>query len=162
MKRVTLFIALCTTAGMASGAVYRCEVEGQITFSQTPCAANAQEYQVDYIKPNADHAARMSEQTQSSAAAVAASQTEREIRSQGLAIKDEEANIRVLQSRRDKELAALRSKKNLANNNLAGATWEQSISDEMNAVNGRYDAQISEKQTNIQRMSEQIDRLRSQ
>lgn len=39
------------------------------------------------------------------------------------------------------EMAALRSQKQRANNNLAGATWEQSISTEMQAVAIKYKTQ---------------------
>lgn len=40
----------------------------------------------------------------------------------------------------EREMAGLRSKKASANNNLAGATWEQSISVEMQAVAQKYRA----------------------
>ena len=37
-----------------------------------------------------------------------------------------------------REMDALRAQKARANNNLAGATWEQSLSTEMQAVASRY------------------------
>nr|WP_295782185.1 DUF4124 domain-containing protein [Rhodoferax sp.] len=44
----------------------------------------------------------------------------------------------------DADLAALQEKKGLAKNNLAGATWEGSISSEMNAVSLRCDTKARE------------------
>lgn len=58
-------------------------------------------------------------------------------------IKKSENAISRYQSQMNAELAALRSKKGRANNNLAGATWEQSISTEMQAVSDRYGNMMS-------------------
>ena len=55
----------------------------------------------------------------------------------------------------DAELGRLRSKKDYANNNLAGATWESSISQEMSAIAQRYD-------TKIRLAAERVERLRAE
>lgn len=60
-----------------------------------------------------------------------------------------EREVVSLQSSMDRELALLRLKKSTAANNLAGATWEQSISTEMQAVTARYQEQISAKREQI-------------
>lgn len=57
------------------------------------------------------------------------------------AIPDARHAVTRQKARCDGELAALKSKKNRANNNLAGATWEQSISSEMAAVATRCDTE---------------------
>lgn len=49
----------------------------------------------------------------------------------------------------DADLVALQRKKRLANNNLAGATWEDSISGEMQAIAARYRAGIEVEQAKI-------------
>lgn len=49
----------------------------------------------------------------------------------------------------DAELAALRDKKSYANNNLAGAAWQQSLSTEMEAAVGKYQAKIKTAQDAI-------------
>jgi hypothetical protein len=49
----------------------------------------------------------------------------------------------------DAELRALQDKKSRASNNLAGATWEQSISTEMTAVSSRCDSRSRELQANL-------------
>ncbi|WP_297533461.1 hypothetical protein [Thalassolituus sp.] len=53
-------------------------------------------------------------------------------------IKKGERAIDRYQKQMSGELAALRARKARANNNLAGATWEQSISAEMQAVSDKY------------------------
>ena len=53
-------------------------------------------------------------------------------------IRKSELAIERYQGRMTAEMAALRSRKVRANNNLAGATWEQSISAEMQAVSDKY------------------------
>jgi hypothetical protein len=59
------------------------------------------------------------------------------------------------QSAMDAELAQLRNKKAYANNNLAGATWESSISQEMTAIAQRYD-------TKIRMAADRVERLRAE
>ena len=60
------------------------------------------------------------------------------------------------------ELAALRAKKAHANNNLAGAMWEQSISQEMSAVVARYDVRIRAIRGEIERLQGERARLAAQ
>lgn len=62
----------------------------------------------------------------------------------------------------DSEMNRLRNKKLYANNNLAGATWEQSISDEMNAVASKYDSMIRAAQNRIDQLRNEEDRLREE
>ncbi|MCU0932131.1 MAG: DUF4124 domain-containing protein [Serpentinimonas sp.] len=50
----------------------------------------------------------------------------------------------------DREYRDLQGKKTLANNNLAGATWEQSISTEMAALAARCDSRSRELLTNLE------------
>ena len=58
------------------------------------------------------------------------------------------------------QIANLQRKKQYANNNLAGATWEQSISDEMSAVSQKYDALIRNDQSQIDLLRADAERLR--
>jgi len=62
----------------------------------------------------------------------------------------------------DSEMNRLKNKKMYANNNLAGATWEQSISDEMNAVASKYDSMIRAAQNRIDHLRKEEDRLREE
>lgn len=71
-----------------------------------------------------------------------------------------EKKITQLQRSRDAELALLRNRMQRANNNLAGATWLEAISTEMQAVTDTYSSQIEIEQNQIDRLREDIDRLR--
>ena len=58
-------------------------------------------------------------------------------------------------------LAALSRKKRLAKNNLAGATYEQSISSEMQAVSDRYRTKIQVGQDRVTRLRGDASELRN-
>ena len=57
-------------------------------------------------------------------------------------LKDAQALRERLVHDRESELEAQRQKKRLANNNLAGATWLQSISAEMQVISDNYAEKI--------------------
>lgn len=59
------------------------------------------------------------------------------------------------------EQAALRAKKERARNNLAGATWEQSISDEMQAVAAAHNTRVSIAQRELEDMRARRARMPS-
>jgi len=67
--------------------------------------------------------------------------------------------IRKLQADRGRELAALRARKTQAADKLAGATWEQSISQEIAAVAQRYGDDTAVRQDAVARMREQVRAL---
>lgn len=53
------------------------------------------------------------------------------------------------------DLSALRNKKNRANNNLAGAEWENSISTEMQAVTSKYSTLITSEEARLANLRKQ-------
>ena len=59
------------------------------------------------------------------------------------------------------ELNALQQEKMLAKNNLAGATWEQSIPPEMHAVSEKYKIDISIAQGGISHLRRDLSDLRA-
>lgn len=59
----------------------------------------------------------------------------------------------------DSEFAALRNKKRFANNNLAGATWENSISSEMAAVATRCDSKARELELKLEAFKKECAEL---
>jgi hypothetical protein len=59
----------------------------------------------------------------------------------------------------DREFEALRNKKRLANNNLAGATWENSISSEMTAVATRCDSKARELELQLETLKRECGGL---
>lgn len=63
-------------------------------------------------------------------------------------------------AQRDARIAQLQSSKRLANNNLAGATWQNSLSAEMEAVAQQYETSISSAQTEKSRLIEELRVMR--
>ena len=86
---------------------------------------------------------------------------EHRLREIELEIPQVEHEIKMSQDGLDTELATLKHKKGYANNNQAGATWEQSISTEMQAVIEKYKTKISLAQGNLDRLRKEQDSLRS-
>lgn len=149
-QAVILPLAAFMLASAAEAEIYKCERDGETVFSQTPCAPNAQEVTVKVHTPDPEAAKLAAERAEATNEAVDTSMERRRIERE---ISDLEDRIRGYERRMDSELTSLRLKKTRAANNTAGATWEQSISDEMSAVTSRY-------QTKIDSAQRQIDRLR--
>lgn len=61
----------------------------------------------------------------------------------------------------DAAFASLKDKKVLAKNNLAGATWEQSISTEMAAIAARCDTESRRQQDDVDRLEKELVELRT-
>ena len=64
-------------------------------------------------------------------------------------IRRSEEKIRQYQQAMERDLNTLRNKKKRANNNLAGAQWEESISGEMTAVTAKWDSAIRTEQSRL-------------
>ena len=164
MKRTAIFLGLASAMTGPAGAteVYRCEIDGVMSFSQQPCAENAQRLEVNYIRPSAADIARQEERSRRTVETNREMAQERQIREIGYDIESAAGTIRTLQRQRDIEVAQLRRKKDSANNNLAGATWENSITQEMEAVIQRYDSLISQHQADIDRWREDLQSMGKQ
>ncbi len=67
-------------------------------------------------------------------------------------------DIEDLEDERDRRLDAIAKKREQANNNLAGATWEQSLATEMASVSQDYNARITAKRSEINRLRDRADR----
>lgn len=145
---VKMFIATAAlVAALPAGAqVYKCKEGATTVFSSTPCAADARRIEVRPAAgggaasaPAPAGAARATAPAPGSAAALRRQgdlmQAEREL-------KDAQALRERLVRDRENELEAQRLKKHQANNNLAGATWLQSISAEMQVISDNYAEKI--------------------
>lgn len=65
-------------------------------------------------------------------------------------------NIRNLRRTMDTKLADLRYQKSLSTNNMAGATWDKSLSDEMEVVSDKYNALIQYEMKEIEHLRSQL------
>jgi len=108
--------------------IYKCTINGSVTFSDIPCTNNAKPIEVNVYIPPEDIVTKANQQTQDIEQGLATSKRLRQIDTL-------QREIETKKLKRDNELRALRTKKGLAANNLAGATWENS-----NALNSQIAA----------------------
>lgn len=157
-----LLVILSSTAS-AQTQFYKCTDKwGQPIFSQRPCGDNAETGTVSGPPPTGTPATTTAEATTSSTESPSAwnkIEAANTLRETNREIDRREAQITSLEKERDQKLAALKNKKRYANNNLAGATWEESISSEMQAINDQYQSRIDSQRRKIDRLQEQADRV---
>lgn len=75
---VICFVSLLT-ASLVQAAVYQCTVNGNVTFSDIPCAGNAKPMDLRIYTPPAEAVAQASQQTEAIEKDLAASQKQRQI-----------------------------------------------------------------------------------
>jgi len=120
--------------------MYKCQANGTMAYQQLPCASGTAKATLSAPDAVTDDAARAhrSRFEADSAARLAAAR----LKSIDEQIAYNQNRIVAYEAMMDSDLAALRAKKGQARNNLAGATWEQSISTEMEAVAANYATKI--------------------
>lgn len=154
--RAAAIPAALLIATAAHAQIYKCRIDGQTVFADRPCAADAQPLDV---RPAAGRGTPPAPGDPSDLdrlkASVADMARTRNLRDLDHRIRAERIELDQEQDRMNRELAALRNKKNRANNNLAGAMWEQSISEEMNAIVARYNLRMQGVRDEIQRLEDQ-------
>lgn len=131
-------LALVLAAGAAQ-AQYKCTApDGSTAYQQTPCAVatTQKSLKIDAAPPDAAQPRPLSADERR----WERMKRERRIEELERSIADLDANIAARNVQMSNEIAALRGRKTYAKNNLAGATWEQSLSTEMQAVAAKYKA----------------------
>jgi len=151
--KVAALCMLLVLPGVAS-AQYKCvDAAGRVSFQQTPCAAQEKQQPLTLrsgaptqpVAPTVSPAgAGPAPPTDQAASAdqrmLRKMQSERRVIDLERAVQAVEFNIANRNVQMQNEFAALRSLKAGANNNLAGATYAQSLSTEMEAVTSKYKA----------------------
>ena len=161
MRLTSLFLSALLFSGAAHSEVYKCIVGGKTSYQDHPCDGSKADENVIKVttpkalpnpgdKPVAEKLAKYAEETH---LANQRSDINRKI-------EEVKREMRVLQSQMDAEMDALRLKKLRATNNIAGATYEQSISQEMQAVAATYDAKLRTKTAEIDRYRKELDDLK--
>lgn len=160
MKLIVISSLLWILPLSAAATVYKCEVNGVMTYSQIPCSDDAEltEYAVDEASSptNPQQQGAQTESPAETLARVRDALVKRDLQLEITKLKGDKAR---LQSRRDIEITKLRQSKLQANNNLAGAVWEESVSKEMAAIAAQYDTDIQAVDSEIDRLSKQLRRL---
>jgi uncharacterized protein DUF4124 len=158
-----ILLAILACTANAQTQFYKCNDKwGQPIFSQRPCGDNAEAGTVSGPPPTGTPATITAEATTASTESPSAwdkIEAANTLREANREIHRREAQVTSLEKERDQKLAALQNKKRYANNNLAGATWEESISSEMQAINDQYQSKIDSQRQKIGRLQEQADRV---
>lgn len=161
-KAMMLFAVVALATGPVSAQVYKCTgPNGTTIFADAPCAVGAKPIVVrpaagagsgvEDVPAEEGGTKTSAEENRSRLSERADLAVRRRILSNDIDRK--EAEIKSKTREMEEKLEALRQKKRFARNNLAGATWEQSISEEMSAVTASYTTQL-------EGMREEVARLR--
>ncbi len=160
MKIPTLFLTLVLLAllpALASADIFKCTDQGKTLYADKPCGNSAQKMTIITTTPSGQGLA-----TESMKAMSATLSRDRRTKEIEREIESLQENIRTFLTDLDQELARLKNKKRYANNNLAGATWEESISSEMEAVTASYTSKIDTANRQIDRLEAERERLTGQ
>lgn len=151
-----IIVVALSVACLPAMAVNKCVgPNGSVVFQDAPCAGKGEAIKVrpasgagqatkgtestasgdEPIKKPLSEAQRIEKQIASS------QQARRKQELESLLVPNASAAIARQKASCDREFQTLRTKKRAANNNLAGATWESSISSEMTAVATRCDTE---------------------
>lgn len=164
-----LLIGIAAFPVALNAAVYKCKVDGATVYTSSPCVSGGTEIHVQetpaLAKPGGNETGDASNgpglgEEKTTRHSERAYLAQREIDKKSREIKKHKKNIKRYRKRMRSELAALKRKKGYARNNLAGATWEQSISTEMRSVTEKYQQMIDSEKYDIDALKDEIKELR--
>lgn len=175
MRFVLALVCLATAPAIFPGGITKCQKpDGKIYYTDKPCVAGATGEALDLsgrigVAPKANavqatdavstqESKPKSEQDKIRELGNRLSKENRKI-DIGREIEVKEKEIRENHAAMDEELSALQAAKSKANNNLAGATYEGSLSAEMQAVVGKYESRNRTLQSKIDALRDEASRL---
>ena len=157
MNKILFTTLLLATNLTQAQSIYQCtDAQGKITFQQTPCPITASEQQKAFEAGNFIS----NDNTRATYQASQSIQADNDLKQLNRDIQKTQQKIDRLEQQRKQALAALGNKKLQARNNLAGATFEQSISTEMLSVNKQYDSQIQTERDYLKQLIHARDRMK--
>jgi hypothetical protein len=169
--RYALLCALMLPLAASAQNLYRCTVNGKTSFQDHPCAGATSADNRMQLRPDpATHtpAAHVPAATEASAAndnvagmnAFADRQAREDQRLHlQYQVKQLQQDIDDNQTAMTRELAAIDARRSLANNNLAGATYLASLSEQSQAVTQSYTLKIQVDQAKIDALNQQLAQL---
>lgn len=161
MKRIFILSAVLLIS--PAWAVNKCvNSAGEVVYQAAPCGGADKSSEVAIRKGPIPSVQAPDEETEQLKAKVGDMERERRIGEISRQIASLENQVSAYRGAMSDELARLRYKKEYAANNLAGATWERSISEEMSAVSQKYDSLIRDNQATIDRLHKDQERLRAE
>ena len=158
MKMTSCLLLATAFSAIASANVYKCDIDGVITYSQIPCNHDAQvtEYTTEALISTPQPQANQSAEAQATMNRLSESIKKRDIRIAINRLKSDKARLKC---KRDNKIAKLKNAKRSANNNLAGAVWEDSLSEEMAAIAVQYDTDVRAVDAEIDRLNDELKTL---
>lgn len=154
----SIIAALCLLAALPAAAqVNKCIVAGRVVYQAAPCKPGTQQAVIQPRSDVSEAAAQANREKFLADDKVRQTNNRRDRLDAEIAAR--ETDISDYQKAMDGELAALQTRKARANNNLAGATWEQSLATEMQAVTAKYKAKIETAQERIKTLRAERERL---
>lgn len=159
MKNITVIAIGFLLCNLANAEVYRCVIDGKVSFSDTACPGAGKAIDVKVVPPSGPGSDAEIRAIQNNRDRIQSNEKIRQSLDNRLKIRqlDDEIDsaqikLRMLSSQMESDLQALKNKKRSANNNLAGAVYEQSISSEMNAVTASYNNKIVIQKNELERL----------
>lgn len=157
--------ALAVLCGTAC-AQYKCvAADGKVSFQQMPCPGNASGQKLE-LKPATGAGPAAAPSPSASVTGVAAEmqwvhrmERERKLKEHQQRISDLQAAIDARNRRMQDEMAEIQSRKAQAKKSLAGATWEQSLSTEMQAVAAKYQALNDADQARLTQLRAELEQM---
>lgn len=157
MKPTHLFafaLAMSCTLPLQA-AVYKCEKDGVTTFSQTPCGDDAQT--TSYTTVGQERTTTPAVEVKKDNNEVDRYIQQRQLKRQ---IKKVSQNKEEKIVQRNREMNAIRDKQMTAkNNDVAGATYLQSLAQEMAAVVEAYDTEIKSLDQELAQLQQQLSNI---
>lgn len=143
IAKTAILMLTVLAASTANAEIYKCVQNGRQVFSDMPCATNAEKLDIRPAAGQADKTAveKANADTKARNQAIDQAMKKRNVENR---ISRAQHEIERLTAEKEARLAALRNRKGYANNNQAGAIWENSISEEMNAVASDYNSRIDQ------------------
>lgn len=135
--------------------MYKCTQDGRTTFAEFPCGKSAQKITVRPVAGDIAPAPLAAAAPGSAPQVATDRQALLDDMSRQRRIREIEYEIRNAENDMDAELEGLRRKKGNANNNLAGATWLTSISQEMQAVTAKWRGKIDQLNSQLAALRQQ-------
>ncbi len=152
MKAIFCSLLFIVISFQSQAGVYKCVIDGKTTYSGDPCSDSAEKIEVTIRKPKQRDIETVNNRNERISLILKASALKKKI------LKSEK-NIVNLHESMDGEINRLKRKKLLARNNLAGATWKNSISSEIDTVIERQKIKINSEENKIKMYREQLARL---
>lgn len=167
MYRLFIFFLTLTVANIAlAGEVYKCTVDGKVSYSQMPCGNQAKEerlHQLEQIQPIAKlPSLETNAVTNHNKANGVDDQRQVKIHIINNKIKRSYKEIDRYQTKMRRELKTIKDKTYYASNNNAGSNYLNALSNEMSAVSQKYKVYIDMERETIKSYRDEILSLRQE